>query len=464
MLSSSTTGEKPGRKSKALIGGYRNVSQLNSAWHRLTQSVARVFPTHEFTWHRANGHDLTIKMGTQAQVMAIGSAVIVAGWLGVATSAMVNSNGDAALALKQAELARMQSQLMAMKSETAALKGDVAARAEALEARQQFLAALLTEKRDMAKLAKMLPRQVADDGSNFATLQGLVGPAKGKRGKNAGAGQVVTTAALTAPFRALENQQLAFVDKATGAAEAKLRDTKALIRRLGLDPSRFVASSDWSGSPQQAVGGPYVPVSADAEPRFKDLFLSWKKLNVLQAAVNSIPAYMPVKDYRYTSGFGFRYDPFNGSGAMHAGVDMAGANGEPIYASANGTVLRAGRANGYGNLVELSHGKGIDTRYGHMSAILVRPGDNVRQGQIIGRMGSTGRSTGTHLHYEIRIDGRAVNARPFLDASAFVLAAQGGARQQPPASAPVEFGPILADDRELASTDSPRMTPIRSLR
>nr|WP_310523408.1 M23 family metallopeptidase [Polymorphobacter sp.] len=391
--------------------------------------------------------------------MAIGSAVMVAGWLGIATSSMVsgNSQTDAALAAKQAELARMQSQLQAMKSETAALKGDVAARAEALEARQQFLAALLTGKRDMAKLAKMLPRQV--DGNGFATVRDLVAPSKSRRGKpvfSASQGN----ADLIAPFNKLESQQLAFVDKATGAAEAKLRDTQALIRRLGLDPSRFVQSSDWNGQ-AQGQGGPYIPVSLNAEPRFKDLFLSWKKLNTLQSAVSAIPAYMPVKDYRYTSGFGFRYDPFNGGGAMHAGVDMAGAMGEAVYASANGTVLQAGRSGGYGNLVELSHGKGIDTRYGHLSAILVKPGQSVKQGDLIGRMGSTGRSTGTHLHYEVRIDGRAVNPRPFLDASAFVLAAQGEAQDS---GAPQDFGPVLEDDTVTAAVDTPRMTPIRSLR
>ncbi|PZN95192.1 MAG: peptidase M23 [Alphaproteobacteria bacterium] len=459
----SNTG-KPGRMVQNEIpGGSRTVLQIPSAVTRLTQSVARVLPSHEFTWHRANGHDLTIEMGTRTQVMAIASAITVAGWLGIATSAMVSSNGDAALAAKQVELARMQNQLQAMKSETAALKGDVAARAEALEARQKFLAALLTGKRDMAKLAGMLPRQVAD-ADRFATVNDLVAPTiRGKRGK-AVAAPIVQTASLTEPFRALESQQLAFVDKATGAAEAKLRDTQALIRRLGLDPSRFVQSSDWNGNAQGAMGGPYIPVSADAEPRFKDLFLSWKKLSVLQAAVGSIPAYMPVKDYRYTSGFGVRFDPFNGGSAMHAGLDMAGAMGEPIYASANGTVLQAGRSGGYGNLVELSHGKGIDTRYGHLSKILVRPGEHVRQGQIIGRMGSTGRSTGTHLHYEVRIDGRAVNARPFLDASAFVLAAQGEAGAVMQASAPADFGPLLDDDRVVASASTARMTPIRSLR
>lgn len=446
-------------------GGFSIVARLNAALQGLTQGLARRLPPHQFTWHRSHGHpghgDLTIRMGTWQQVMAIGSAVLIAGWLGVATTSMISGTNqvDVALAAKQAELARMHNTIQAIKSETAALKGDVAARADALEARQAFLAALLSDKRDMAKLAKMLPRQV--QGNQLAALQDLVAPSKDKRGN-----YKITTAQagaeLIEPFRQLESQQLAFVDKATGAAEAKLRDTQALIRRLGLDPSRFVRSSDWNGQAQSAengVGGPYIPVSADAEPRFKDLFLSWKKLSNLQSAVAAIPAYMPVKDYRYTSTYGVRYDPFNGGSAMHAGVDMAGSMGEPIYASANGTVVTAGRSGGYGNLVELSHGMGIDTRYGHLSAILVHTGEHVRQGQLIARMGSTGRSTGTHLHFEVRIDGRAVNPRPFLNASAYVLAAQGEA---PVSGAGQDFGPVLEDDTVTASVGG--MTRIRGLR
>ncbi len=463
MIAASPSGAGHGSQHDVDGGGYHIVAGLNVAFDRLTQSLTRALPEHQFTWHRSDGHpgrrDLTIKIGTQAQLMAIGSAVLIAGWLGVATTAMVSGDTDAALAAKQAELARMNTTIQAMKSETAALKGDVAARAEALEARQAFLAALLTDNRDMAQLAKMLPRKVDAGRNSLLTVQDLVGPALGKRG-----GKMVGRSfeaprvdlAMVEPFAKLESQQLAFVDKAAGAAEAKLRDTQALIRRLGLDPSRFVRSSDWNGS-AQGMGGPYIPVSSDAEPRFKDLFLSWTKLNHLQSAVSAIPAYMPVKDYRYTSSYGYRYDPFNGGSAMHAGVDMAGSQGEPIYASASGTVLQAGRANGYGNLVELSHGKGIDTRYGHLSRILVSPGQRVRQGQIIGRMGSTGRSTGTHLHFEVRVDGRAVNPRPFLDASAYVLAAQSGAKSDDSQ----DFGPMLEDDTVTAAVVVGGMTPIR---
>jgi murein DD-endopeptidase MepM/ murein hydrolase activator NlpD len=449
-----------------LLLGVQIVTSLKGAGVRLDSLVARHLPPHEFTWHRqphpetGGGGDLTLKVGTRAQLMAIGSAVLVAGWLGVATSSMVTGN-DAVVAAKQAEVARLHSQVKAMQAETAALKGDVVARAAALEARQAFLTALLSNKTDLKQLAGMLPRQ-GSGTSNLDMVRDLVAPKPAKRGKRGATLAAVTTdntsgSTLVEPFRQLENQQLALVDKATGAAEAKLKDTQALIRRLGLDPARFVAASDWNGT-TTAVGGPYIPVSTDAEPRFKDLFLTWKKLATLQSAVGAIPAFMPVKDFRYTSSFGFRYDPFNGGSAMHAGMDMAGAHGEPIYAAASGTVLQAGRSGGYGNLVELSHGKGIDTRYGHLSAITVRPGEHVTQGQLIGRMGSTGRSTGTHLHYEVRIDGQAVNPRRFLEASSYVLAAQASAMDGG------SVGPVMEDDIVTAANDGVRMTPIRSLR
>ncbi len=393
--------------------------------------------------------------------MAIGSAVLVAGWLGVVTHSVVSGDGDAAMRARQGELARMQAQIAAMKSETTALKSDVALRAAALEQRQAFLAELLAGKRDMAKLAGMLPRATTDNPA--ATVAALVPPTvalrRGRKGVSAPvAASAALDSAITEPFRQLEASQLALVDQAGAAAVARLKGTEALVRRLGLDPDRFTGTSNWNGT---AVGGPYIP--ATAEPRFKDLFLSWNKLTAIKTAIAAIPAFQPVRDYRYTSDFGFRFDPFNGGSAMHQGIDMAGAHGEPIYAAAAGTVNKAGSMNGYGNLIELRHGKGLDTRYGHLSKILVRPGEFVRQGQLIGRMGSTGRSTGTHLHYEIRVDGQAVNPKPFLDASAYVLAAQNG-------NADTSIGPPRDTATETATETAAmvvagaNMTPIPSLR
>ena len=211
-----------------------------------------------------------------------------------------------------------------------------------------------------------------------------------------------------------------FVERTASSARARVQAAEAVLRRVGLDPQRFAAGT----------GGPYVPASA-SDPRVRSLVGDWQQAAALEAAIAAIPSYVPVKSYSFSSPFGVRSDPFNGRTAMHAGLDMSGSQGEPIYAAADGDVVTGGRSGAYGNLVELDHGKGLATRYGHLSAILVHPGEHVRQGQLIARMGSTGRSTGTHLHYEIRLDGRAINPRPFLEASGYMLAAQGREAQGP---------------------------------
>lgn len=162
----------------------------------------------------------------------------------------------------------------------------------------------------------------------------------------------------------------------------------------------------------------------------RSLFNTWKKLDATdpQPAI-AIPSAQPVEKLDYSSNWGIRSDPFHGNARMHAGVDIRGPIGTPIYATADGYVGRAQRAGGYGNLIELEHGKGLQTRYGHLSKILVNPGDQVRRGQLIGLMGSTGRSTGSHLHYEVRMDGGAVNPVPFLTVADYTLMTQDRAIQ-----------------------------------
>lgn len=113
--------------------------------------------------------------------------------------------------------------------------------------------------------------------------------------------------------------------------------------------------------------------------------------------------------------FGFRRNPFGGRNyEFHAGIDIAGEKGDIVVAPGNGTVLRAGWQGGYGNFIEIDHGNGLTTRYGHLSRIEIQAGDTVQRGQVIGMVGSTGRSTGPHLHFEVRIDDKAINPRRFL--------------------------------------------------
>jgi murein DD-endopeptidase MepM/ murein hydrolase activator NlpD len=217
------------------------------------------------------------------------------------------------------------------------------------------------------------------------------------------------------PLARVEQQQLEQAALVAKALDVRYQVTAAELKRLGIKPAEPGSAG--------AVGGPFESV---ANPSFKALFDSWKKLDQLQDGVIAVPSDKPVKtDVSFTSGFGVRSDPFHAGAAMHPGIDLAGSYGTPIYATADGTVLRAGwNSGGYGNLVEIDHGRGITTRYGHMSAILVSPGQHIVRGQQVGRMGSTGRSTGNHLHYEVRIDGRAVNPIPFMKSTDYVLAMQ----------------------------------------
>ena len=217
------------------------------------------------------------------------------------------------------------------------------------------------------------------------------------------------------PLARVEQAQLQQAALVAKALDVRYQVTAAELKRLGITPARV--------GTQEGVGGPFETA---ASATFKNLFDSWKKLDQLQDGVIAIPSDKPVRtSVEFTSGFGVRSDPFHAGAAMHPGIDLAGHYGTPIFATADGTVLRAGwNSGGYGNLVEVDHGRGITTRYGHMSAILVHAGDRVTRGQQIGRMGSTGRSTGNHLHYEVRIDGRAVNPIPFMKSTDYVLAMQ----------------------------------------
>ena len=313
-------------------------------------------------------------VGSRVQVAAVFAAFVLLAWSAFATVSIVTA-ADAV----EGDVASMERQVEQMQQSLVEIRAAAERRAAVLEQRQQFLAALLEGQQDPDRLAAMLPRA---------------------------AGQPEAGNAATAPYSQVEGMQEALVERAEDAARDRFIETAQQIRRLGLNPARFLGR-----------GGP-LETEADApdgaDPRFRQLFVAWRQLDQLEAGIIAIPSGRPVQTANFTSGYGTRSDPFRGRTAMHAGVDLAGPLGTPIYATADGIVGRAEYAGAYGNLVEINHGQGIQTRYGHMSRLLVRAGQRVRRGDLIGLMGSTGRSTGSHLHYEVRIDGRAVNPIPFL--------------------------------------------------
>lgn len=337
-----------------------------------------------------------VRLCTRRQVAILAAAIILLGWAVVATVHAFTAN-----ATPETQVVQMQAKVARMQADYSAMKHAAVVQAARIEQRQAFLSALVEGKTDAKTLATMVPGDV---------------PA-------------TPLTPLTAPYAKVAQQQDALAGKALALTEGRYRLTSDALRRLGVDARRFQ-----HGKAQNAplgMGGPYEPitkanVSDDADPQFRALFLSWKKMDQLEREVISVPSARPVfiKQIAFTSGYGVRSDPFRGGAAMHAGIDLAGPIGTPIYATADGIVNRAEWANGYGNLVELNHGKGIQTRYGHLSKILVSAGQRVKRGDLIAKMGSTGRSTGSHLHYEVRLDGRAVNPVPFLQSTDYLLAVQ----------------------------------------
>lgn len=194
---------------------------------------------------------------------------------------------------------------------------------------------------------------------------------------------------------------------------------------LGSATAANATDGDWTAT-NPGVTTPAT--AAPGDPQLRSLFNSWRMADGEGAATASIPSQKPVEALSLSSSYGVRSDPFTGRARRHEGIDIPGPMGTPIYATADGTAQHAGWSNGYGNLVKLSHGAGLETRYGHMSALAVNEGDRIHKGQIIGYMGSTGRSTGSHLHYEVRIDGAAVNPLPFLASSDYMVALNAAPR------------------------------------
>jgi murein DD-endopeptidase MepM/ murein hydrolase activator NlpD len=152
-----------------------------------------------------------------------------------------------------------------------------------------------------------------------------------------------------------------------------------------------------------------------SDPEFRAIHDSWGRASGKAAKVEvAVPSINPVELMRLSSGFGARRAPMRGASRNHKGLDIPGPVGSPIYATADGTIGRAQWVRGYGKFIEIEHGNAIQTRYGHMSALNVEAGQRIHKGDIIGYMGSTGNSTGSHLHYEVRIAGNAVNPSAFL--------------------------------------------------
>jgi len=207
----------------------------------------------------------------------------------------------------------------------------------------------------------------------------------------------------------------------TRTVERRAQRAESAIRDFGIDPARLPRAA------ADARGGPFVEWRAhgrkvsDLGSAIATLDKALIRMERLERTLVAMPSARPANVEMVTSSYGYRRDPFTGAAAFHSGLDFRGSRGTPIMAAAPGRVSFVGRKSGYGNVVEIDHGQGIVTRYAHLSGFAVRLGQRVAGGTSIARMGSTGRSTGPHLHFEVRLNGQAMDPRKFLEAKADVL-------------------------------------------
>lgn len=359
---------------------------------------ARVwFPDREF-FMRADGQVRFIKISSRLQMTVAGIAVAVfIGWAAsLAIMAWNQYSAEASLASFEQEKARIatkEDRLDAYGNDLDRVVGE-------LDARQEVLDAMLP----------MLPDEIRGAGVNVTDSSKETEETVEKIGE------------LFPEARGLaeiEARQIAFVEKITRFADWRAKRAEAAMRKLNLDPRTMTQNID-----ADALGGPFVPLVpgiGELDPRFERMGLSLARMATLERALDGIPQVVPTSVKKITSNFGYRRDPFNGRGAMHGGIDFKGAYGADIFAAALGKVTYAGWRSGYGRTVEITHGNGMLTRYAHLSRIDASVGQDVEAGDTIGGLGSSGRSTGPHLHFEVRINDRPVNPRPFLETAPDVL-------------------------------------------
>lgn len=353
---------------------------------------------------RANGQVRFLKISAQLQRRTAATVAIVIGvWLLVTFDMAIN---QVTVSAQRVALSEQKAKIESAEERVASYRGSIDEVTKDLERRQQMLESLgdqylgdLPQDETQAPTASANPRE---EDKTVKTISAMVPEAAG--------------------LARLEARQIRFAEKMTKVARARTSKAEAAIRQFGLNPEVLARQA------RNAQGGLFEPFFGKEkdvrDPRFLNLAAALGRMDAMERALAAIPTAMPAASMMMSSGFGYRTDPFTGSGAMHAGLDFMGPVGTPIRAAAEGKVVFAGFNGGYGNTIEIRHANGLVTRYAHLSGLNVRRGQMVERAVQIGRMGSTGRSTGSHLHFEVRLNGQAINPRKFLEANPDVLKVQ----------------------------------------
>jgi murein DD-endopeptidase MepM/ murein hydrolase activator NlpD len=445
---------------------------LKRLTYRLNAALDRRFPEQRL-FLKSDTETRFIRLSPVVQATAVTVAALVFGWTLLATAIILMASLGADDARQQARLqqALFEERLAALSSDRD-LRAEEAARARdrfnlalaevsAMQARllaseearkeletgieviQNTLRVTMGERDAARGEAEALAASLKAETGSTRTVEGQARDAVAALGivasvlsTTASQRDVMASSALAAQAeteavrdakRAAEIRTDAVMAKLEEAVAISVEPLDKMFRAAGLSPDDLLAAVRRGYSGQ---GGPLSPIVATGagaallpvEERANAILSGFDRLNSYRLAAEKSPFALPVKSaFRFTSGFGYRRDPKGAGTRMHSGTDFAASTGTPIHATADGTVTFAGWDSGYGRHIKISHDFGIVTSYAHLSAIRVSVGQKVSRGDRIGDMGSSGRSTGTHLHYEVRIGGRAVNPMTFIRAASDVF-------------------------------------------
>lgn len=417
------------------------------------RAISAVLPERQIVTMTEQGPH-TVRIGSGLQLLAGLTTALALGWMAYSTAVLVADRIGArdlagpAAELHDAYLARLNA-LAEDRDRRAAEAASAQARfhlamdkisdqqtalIDALEERRELEATLGQLRNRLADLteAQMRQAEASQDAAGSAGSGSATDLAAALEAVTAALGAAVTEretlaeglASAETRLAEAERDHLATIADLRAAVAASMSPLEATLRRADLDVDSLIAvvRQDFAGT-----GGPMVPLGVSTRARdgdiaatspIDDLMLDIDRLNFLRIAIGRVPYAIPVKDaHRFTSGFGPRRDPKGRGTRMHAGVDFAAPKGTPIYATADGVVTSARSESGYGLTVRIQHDFGFETVYAHQSRLRVEPGQRVSRGEHIGDMGSTGRSTGVHLHYEVRLNGRPVNPMIYVEAA-----------------------------------------------
>lgn len=422
---------------------YQNAQHRHPHQHAAPAQPPRPHYTPQQPIKRKHAGDYTlvhgrrqVRLGPVAFWIFVGGLVVMAGW-SIVTGTYFAFHDDVLKRL----LARQAEMQFAYEDRIAELRAQV----DRIASRQLLDQEQFERKLDQAIRKQAVLEQRASTLASFpdTTVTGSIPKSKGgelQRGSNlkpspansderearsflpwrnpakARSGVEGTLARIQDSLEKLEAKQLNALNALEEDYDSKEKRIRSALTDIGINPGRG------SSTPPAGVGGPYVPANIASndkafERQLYRIHISRAQVDRLTRTINDIPLRRPVTGAMDTSsGFGMRMDPFLRSPAMHTGLDMRGDTGDPVRVTANGRVTFAAVNGGYGKMIEVEHTNGLTTRYAHLSSIDVKVGQRVRTGQSIGKLGSTGRSTGPHLHYETRVNGDAVDPLRYLRA------------------------------------------------